>query len=392
MQVAEQARIARPRPLAPALCITAVSLFWLSLYLYVPVLPVQARDLGADVGSIGLVLAAYGFVQFLLRIPTGLWTDRLGRRQPFLVASLIAAAVAAAGMAAAPAPLQLGLFRGVSGLAACGWVAITLLMAELMPAAGLAGALAVAGFVSRAAQLAGTFAGGAIAQLGGLRAPFWAAAVVAVCGVAVALAVREPTQPPAARSPTFRERLAVGADRRVLAASGLSLGAQIISFVTAYGFLPLVAATRFHAGGLDLGILAVASGLPAALTALAAARLQRRFSAWSLSAASFAVAAIGTAAVPFVGSLGALEIAAVALGAGLGLNAPLLMTEAVRGCEPARRGTAMGFYQSIYSIGMFGGPALAGAVGARWGVPALFEATAVVAVVAALLSRPLLAA
>jgi MFS family permease len=369
-----------------------VTLFWLSLYLYVPVLPVQAHGLGADVAGVGLVLAAYGFVQFVLRVPTGLWTDRLGRRQPFLVASLAAAAVAAAGMGAASTPLDLGLFRAVSGLAACGWVAMTVLLSELMPRAGLGGALALAGFISRAAQLLGTFAGGAIAQFGGLRAPFRAAAVVGAVGLVIALGVAEPPRPLLARAPSLRERLTVGADRRVLAASGLSLLAQCVSFVTTYGFLPLVAATRFHAGGLDLGVLAVAGGLPAAVAALGAGRLGRRFGPSSLAAAGFAVAGLGTAAVPWVGSLVALDLAAVAIGAGLGLNAPVLMTAAVQGFDRARRGTAMGFYQSIYAIGMFGGPALAGAVGASWGMAALFEGTAAVGLLAALLCRVLPAA
>lgn len=374
-----------------ALGIAAVTLFWLSLYLYVPVLPVQAARLGAGVAGVGLVLAAYGFIQFVLRVPTGLWSDRLGRRQPFLVAALAAAALAAVGMAAAPAPLELGLGRAISGLAACGWVAMTLLLADLLPGAGLAGALAIAGFVSRAAQLVGTFAGGAIAQAGGFATPFWVAAAVAVAGGLAALWVPEPHPAPVAGSPGLRARLLVGTDRRLLGASGLSLGAQCVTFVTTYGFLPLVAAQRFHAGGLDLGVLAVASGAPAALAALWAGRLSQRYPAWALTGLGFLLAAAGAAAIPWLGSLGALDGAAAAIGAGLGLNAPLMMTEAVRGFPPTRRGTAMGFYQSIYSIGMFGGPALAGAVGARWGLPALFEATAAIALAAALLCRPLLA-
>jgi MFS family permease len=384
-----RAAAAPARRAGAARCVVAVALFWLSLYLYVPVLPVQAHALGADVAGVGVVLAAYGFVQFVLRVPTGVWSDRLGRRQPFLVASLSAAAVAAAGMGAAATPPELGLFRAVSGLAACGWVAMTVLMAELLPAAGLGGALALAGFVSRTAQLAGTFAGGAIAQVGGLRAPFWVAAAVAAAGGLIALGVAEPDRPAPPRVPSLGQRLAVGFNRRLLAASGLALAAQCVSFVTTYGFLPLVAATRFRAGGLDLGLLSVAGGLPAALAALWAGPLGRRCRAFHLAAAGFVAAGIGTAAVPRVGSELGLDAVAVAIGAGLGLNAPVLMTAAVREFDEARRGTAMGIYQSIYAIGMFGGPALAGAVGTRWGMPALFEGTAAVGLLAAVLCRGL---
>lgn len=359
------------------LAVAATSLFWLSLYLYVPVLPVQASRLGAGVGAVGLVLAAYGFVQFLLRIPTGLWTDRLGRRQPFLVAALAAAAIGAAGMGWAGSPGSLGLFRAVTGLAACGWVAITILLAEVYPAASIGGALALAGFLSRGGQLVGQFGGGAIAQAAGLRAPFLVAAAVGAIGVLVAAGVKEPPRP-AVAGPSLRERLAVGTDRQVLATSGLSILAHWVSFVTVFGFLPLVAAERFGAGGLALGVLSVSSGAPGALAALVAGRLGDRWSWQGTAVVGFVVAGVGTALVPLAGSLLALNLAGAAIGIGLGLNGPALMTLAVEGFDRERRGTAMGFFQSIYAIGMFAGPAVAGAAGAQWGEGVLFYATAAI--------------
>ena len=38
----------------------------------------------------------------------------------------------------------------------------------------------------------------------------------------------------------------------------------------------------------------------------------------------------------------------------------------------------MGFYQAVYALGMFAGPAVAGVVGSAWGYTPLFLSSAVV--------------
>jgi len=366
-----------------ALCVAAICLYWLSLYLFVPVLAPRAHSLGAGVGAVGLVLGTYGFVQFLLRIPLGVWSDRLGRRDPFLAAALLACGVAAVGMGLARTPLQLGIFRGVSGLGACGWVAITLLFAEFFPAERTGRALGIVGFLSTGSQLAGTFAGGLVAQFFGFTAPFLGAAGIAAAGVLLALAVRAPRSKPARTPVPLAQRLAAGRDRQLLTASALSIASHYLTFVTVFGFSPLLANTRFGAGGVALGVLSVCSGVPSALASLASGPLAERWSPRAVAVLGFGVAAAGTAALPLAPGLPWLDAASAAVGLGVGLLGPTLMTTAVQGFSPERRGAAMGFYQALYSIGMFAGPALAGMVGARLGMGGLFLTTAALALIAA---------
>ncbi|MBI4219298.1 MAG: MFS transporter, partial [Chloroflexi bacterium] len=61
----------------------ATFLFWFSLYLYVPILPLHARTLGASLTMVGAVVASYAIAQVLLRIPIGVGADLIGRRKPF---------------------------------------------------------------------------------------------------------------------------------------------------------------------------------------------------------------------------------------------------------------------------------------------------------------------
>jgi MFS family permease len=376
---------------ALATATAAIVLYWLSLYLYVPLLGPEAARLGAGVGGVGLVLAAYGAVQLVLRIPTGLWTDRLGRRRPFLLGSLLACGTAALGMGLARTPLWLGLFRGVSGLGACGWVAITLLFAELFPPARTAWALGLVNFLANGGQLVGMVLGGLLAQLtGGYAWSFFGAALLAALGLGAGLLVPEPAARAARRPASLAERLAVGTERGVLVASGLAVAGQYVQFATVFGFVPVLAATRLHAGGAALGVLSAAAGIPAALASLASGALGERWGGRAVAVAGFALAGAATALVPLAPGLAVLDAVAAVLGLGLGLNMPTLMAAAVQGFGPERRGTAMGFFQAIYSLGMMAGPALAGAVGRALGMTGLFETTAAVGLGGAVLAGWLL--
>ena len=53
-----------------------------------PLLPLFARDLGADLPLVGLVVGASTLTGVLLKLPAGAWSDVLGRR-PLLVAGAL---------------------------------------------------------------------------------------------------------------------------------------------------------------------------------------------------------------------------------------------------------------------------------------------------------------
>ncbi|HRR91658.1 MAG TPA: MFS transporter, partial [bacterium] len=60
-------------------------LFWVSLYLYVPILSPYAENLGSSLQMIGFIVGSYGFTQFILRIPLGIWSDKIQKRKPFII-------------------------------------------------------------------------------------------------------------------------------------------------------------------------------------------------------------------------------------------------------------------------------------------------------------------
>ncbi|MFS8573399.1 MAG: MFS transporter, partial [Clostridia bacterium] len=160
---------------APALLMAAVACFWGALYLYVPILTPYAETLGASMTLLGLIVSSYGFSQLVLRIPVGIWSDRIGRRKPFIAAGYIAAVLAGLGLALSRGPYGVLAARTLSGVAATMWVVITVLFSSYFPPHRAGYAMSLINFATTLTQLAATLGGGLIAEAWGWQAPFWGA-------------------------------------------------------------------------------------------------------------------------------------------------------------------------------------------------------------------------
>ena len=62
-----------------------VAFFWMTMYSYVPNLPVYSQSLGADAVALGVVGGVYGVAQIILRIPIGVTSDRTGKNKLMLI-------------------------------------------------------------------------------------------------------------------------------------------------------------------------------------------------------------------------------------------------------------------------------------------------------------------
>ncbi len=363
---------------APLRLIAATVAFWASLYLYVSILSPYAETVGASMTLVGLIVSSYGFSQLVLRIPVGIWSDRLGRRKPFIVAAFACSAVAGAWLAAASGPWGVLAARTLSGVAATMWVVLSVLFAGYFPPERAGYAMSLLTFSMTAAQLAATLVGGLIAEAWGWRAPFWGAVIVAAVGFALTLRIEEGRAKPVGLS--FGELARVGRARSLLLFSLLGALHQFNTWVTLYGFTPNHA-VALGASRAALGWLSFASAAPIALASLASGTWVVRFlSERQMVLTGFAVTAAATVAIPLAPSLEALFVSQFLGGFGRGLVFPVLMGLVVKSVPPQKRATAMGFFQSIYALGMFAGPALAGVVAEWWGLTGAFSAAAAVTV------------
>mgnify|MGYP001175455053 CR=1 FL=1 len=373
------------------LFIAVTVIYWMSLYVYVPVLSLFLDERGLSMQMIGLVLGSYGFVQIVVRFPLGMLSDKIGRRKPFI---LIGMATGAASCLLFLLPGWLGPLAGrlMAGVCASTWVAFTVLYASYFTAADATRAMGRISFMTASGQLIGMTLSGVLADRFDWGAVFGAGFAAALIGLLLAAAIREPRERADRPAVSFAKLGSVVRKPLLVKVSLLSVIAHSILFITMFGFTPLKA-EQLGAGGLELTYVVFAFMIPHAFTSLFSARwFAPRLGSWQTVMAGFALSALFTAAIAFSPSLGWLMATQALNGFAQGLHFPLLLGMSIQEVELPERATAMGFYQAVYSVGMFAGPFLAGWLNDSFGLTSGFWLGAVLGAAAAMLaarwSRP----
>lgn len=332
--------------------------FWMTVYAYVPQFSDYIKHgIGASATVVGLIAGSYGITQMLVRLPLGIWSDRLRRRKPFILAGIAAGGLSSMLMFLYPAsPMALFFGRLGAGLAACCYVQISILFSSYFD--GKAHSMGFVEGSTAAGQLTAMLVGGLVSTWFGYRYTFLAAALLALAGMALASFAAESRK---ARQPmALRDVGTVLGERTLVVAAVLAIFTQAVNFGKAYVFTP-VAAAAFHATQFELSLLTAAFQLPVAvLSPIAATRLAPRLGARRLVAAGFLLQALSCAMVPFAGGLGWMAASQFVTGLGYALIFPALMALSVSRMAEDKRATAMGFYQAVYGIGIFAGPYLTG--------------------------------
>ena len=202
----------------------------------VPVLPLYARSFGVSQAAIGLSIAVYGLARFLVAVPVGQLSDRLGRRPTLALGGLVTAAGNLLCAYAPGYPTFVGA-RFVAGVGAA--LVLTsgqIVLADITTPAVRGRAMAIYQGSFLFAVGIGPFPGGVLAERFGLPAPFVAyaimgslAALVAWLRIPETIALRShgaavPLSPP----PPFATQL------RVLATRIGFLLVSLVSFANAF--------------------------------------------------------------------------------------------------------------------------------------------------------------
>ena len=334
---------------------------------------------------VGLIIASYGFMQLLFRIPLGIWSDRTGRWKPFLHASLLMLAGSALGLAWSPTPEWMIATRALGGLAACSWVVWVVMYAGFFPEERLPAAMSHLGVCSALGQMVSTYAGGWIADLYGWTMPFYIGAILSVLSMLVLMPVPEPVQIRKQKL-TWHRIASIGTTRSLLTVSLISALGQYVTFITIFGFVP-VYAVEIGANSAQLGTMTLIGLAGTTVAAYASGIwLAPRWGMRSVLILGFVIIGLGTVMIPYSETIGILYIAQLIGGLGRGLTQPMLMTLAVQSIPPEERGTAMGIYQAVYALGMFGGPVLGGMLGDWIGLSGVFLSTGLICVIGAVWS------
>lgn len=359
----------RTKPRVALFC-AITSLYWFSMYTYVPTLSPYARSIGASYKMVGIIIGSYGFVQLVLRVPLGLFSDSTGRRKAFIVFGVLFGLLSAIGLYISRDPTSLLVSRSLSGVSASMWVVFTVLFASYFDTGEAPRAIGLINSSLSLGQICAMLLGGWVAGQFGQAAPFLVGATAAAVALVLSLGITEVRTAGNGRL-NLRDFYSVVSDRHLLVVSLLAVICQLLTYGTVYGFTPVIAKS-IGASDFETGVLSTLAVLPTVVVATLSGTVFRRvFGERNTIAASFVLIAASCFYIPFAQQMLPLYVAQIVGGTGRGTALPLLMGLSIRSVPAERRATAMGFFQAVYAFGMFAGPVLVGLlgdmVGLRWG-------------------------
>ncbi len=358
-------------------------IYWFALYMYMPILGPYVQHLGGSLQMVGLVVGSYGFTQMILRIPLGILSDKLRKRRIFISIGLALALTSSIGMGLVSSPWLVFLFRSLAGVAAATWVTFTVLFSSYFAPEEAPRAMGIIVFYTLLGQMLATTLGGFTADILGWQAPFIIGGLVGLVGLYLSTKIVESTMKK--QTVKVNELLQVGKDPILLSVAFLAILFQCITFSTIYGFTPSHA-VAIGASRSQLSVLALISSLPAAYASLRSGIWTEKFGERALLVTAFLVLAVATIIIPFTTNLWMLYITQGLGGFGRGVIFPVLMGISIKSISGEKRATAMGFFQSIYALGMFGGPVLVGFIGEYLNLTGGFIVVGIIAVVAAVMA------
>ena len=347
-------------------------IFWFSTFIYIPILSPYLESMGGDYTFIGIVLGSYGLMQFLFRLPFGIFSDLLKVRKPFIIFGMVVSTLSCMTFAWADSLGWILLSRSLAGVAAATWVAFTILFSSYFAERDLHRAMGSITFAVVIAQLLGMMVSGYIVDEWGWRAPFWIGGTIGLAGIVLSLFIFEPKERIHREPVKLKELVSVMWEPVLLKVSFLSILAHSIIFTTMFGFTPTYA-LKIGLQTSETGLIILSFMIPHAIATLFCGKIfVPLFGQWKLLKLAFGLTAIFTFCTPLIDTKWMLCLIQGLNGFSLGILFPLFLGMAVESIPLEKRATAMGAYQAIYALGMFAGPFIAGVLNSYLGISAGF--------------------
>lgn len=324
-------------------------------YMRIPVVPLFAISLGADSVQVGLINGAFMLMAGLLSIPSGLVSDRLGRRLP-LLGGLALLAGSSFLLYWSSSPLQMAgvyLLFGV-GLSAFSPTLMSY-VADVTPPEVLGQAFGWYTMALYGGMTIGPAAGGLLGRALGLRQVFLVSGALIFVMFWVALFFL-PT-PPGGRSGSAT-RPAVLPALRTLAENRPFLACMLATFGTCTGFGMFVTFMPLYIRSLGMnsghvGLVFAAQALANALSRLPFGRLSDRVADRSVFVSGgAALFALALASFGLCHTVVPLMAAAALLGASMGVAFTAVGVLIADVVPRQLRGLAMGGYNTCVYAGM----------------------------------------
>lgn len=341
------------RLLLIACIISFVSFF--GSYMRIPIAPLFATSLGADTIQVGMINGAFMLMAGALSIPSGLISDRLGRRVPLLGGMLLLAGSSFL-LYWSSSPLQMAVIYLVFGLGLSAF-SPTLMsyVADVTPPEVLGQAYGWYTMTLYGGMTLGPAAGGFLGTALGLRPVFLVAGGLIFAMFFVALfflPARQAGQRSAGAPPAIMPALkGLMGNRRLLACLVATLGG-CLGFGMFITFMPLYIRSQGMPTG-HVGLVFAAQALANAFSRLPSGRLCDRVADRSILVTyGLAVFALALAAFGLCSSVASLMAVAAVMGVSMGFAFTVICAMIVDVVPREMRGLAMGCYNTSVYAGM----------------------------------------
>ena len=366
----------------------AIALMWFSIYVYTPILSTYCEDLGATYTLVGTVLSSYGFVQMVMRIPIGIFTDLLRRRKVVMGAGFAFAFFSSLGFFLAEVPTLLIICRALSGLCASTWAIFLISYTSLYPDEEQGKGMGLANSANSIGQVFATLIGGFVGQYIGIKVPFVVGMIAALTGTILLFFVREPQI-------EQKEKITV---RRLVSMLG-NFDLVFYSIMAAFLMLALYTGPNgfvtnmlrdLKATDFMLGFASTLAMIPSVFSAaLSGTFFKEKLGARNSMILGFVLVAVSILGMGLAKSIFMIIVMLLVNGFAKGLLNSLLNSMAIQKIDKSLKSTGASFYQSVYGIGMTLGPIIAGVISDSFSMMAafVFAAALMVIPVAAILIK-----
>jgi multidrug resistance protein len=355
------------------LCIQ-VALVMLGMGLVSPILPQYGQSFGVSITMVGFIITIYGIARIIFDIPTANLTERFGRR-PVLIAGPLIQALGSFACGMAGSYWQLIIFRFIQGVGSATLTTSAMIMLADISSPENRGR--IMSFYQGSMLLGsglGPTLGGFAAEYFGLRAPFFALAVLSLLAAVWAYLRIPETRHILEQQVTPQNKNDINPSSGI-SATGLKTLLRDVNFMTisivSFGLffmrtgsrselLPLLASDRLGLGSGQIGIAMTLISVFNFLILLVCATLSDRFGRKILITPGVILSAASIAMLSLTSSYWFLILTCIIWGIGTGISGPLPAAYVADVIPRGGYSYGMGLYRAIGDLGFVTGPIILG--------------------------------
>ena len=334
-------------------------LYWFSLYTYIPFQVPYLYALNVTPSIVGIILGLYGASQMILRFPFGIISDYFGKYKIFIVLGSLLSAVSCIIKIVYPSANGFLVGNILTGVAASTWLMYMVLYYSYFDRSKEHMAASKYLFANVIGMFLGFLFTTVFYQKFGMNLMLIAAAFAAFAATILALFLKEEKRE---KKNNIKDLILVIKNRRLLFFSVLSIIEQGIHMAASVSFT-LNRIKELRGASYLVGIASLLNMFFAIVSAYIASTsfASKRGSKFYVPF-SFVLLGLYCVAVILTKNIFVIVASQILSGLSIGMLASYLTSEALIEIDRDKKSSAMGFYQTAYSIGIFIYPIITGKI------------------------------